>query len=171
MKTTQNYTMSIVQRLRNLAIKVEATQVVRIVATFMIVICALSVHADKLITLHFADNLEYPDAQTATWSVFQTTGILVSWFFCALNPYKEAYLVPIYIFSIQLYWVFSPKVRFDDALLQTYALGACLLFVFILYIVSRFNTAEKRREKQIQEALTIVKELADQEKINALTTA
>ena len=117
----------------------------------MIVICACSVHFDKFITLYFENNLGFRSPQSATWAVFQNLGILLIWFFIPLKPFKVSYLVPIYIFTIQNYWVYNPSIQFDDYLLQTVAIGACVLFLFITYIISKAKILHDQRALEAQQ--------------------
>ena len=114
----------------------------------MIILCALSIHADKVITLNFENNLAFKSAETATWSVFQNLGIFLMFFFIQLKPFKTSYLVPIYIYSIQLYWVFSPEIQFDNYLLQTIAIGSCALFLFIGYMVNNIRILHNKIQEE-----------------------
>ncbi len=54
------------------------------------------------------------------------------------------------MYFIQLYWVFSPGVRFDDVLLQTYAIGAVAGFVALVVAINwYFHNASDQRQKTI----------------------
>lgn len=68
------------------------------------------------------------------------------------RPYKVAITIPVYIYFIQLYWVFNPSVRFDDALLQFYAIGAVAGFVALVAAINwYFYNASNQRQKTISQ--------------------
>lgn len=58
-----------------------------------------------------------------------------------------------------MYWVFSPGVRFDDALLQTYAIGAVIAFIALIAVINwYFHHATNSRQRtigQLEQALDL----------------
>lgn len=54
------------------------------------------------------------------------------------------------MYFIQLYWVFNPGIRFDDILLQSYAIGAVLGFIALVAAINwYFHKASDQRQKTI----------------------
>lgn len=75
------------------------------------------------------------------------------------KPYKIAITIPVYMYFVQLYWVFNPAIRFDDILLQTYAFGAVFGFIALVVAINWFfhNASDKRQRTigQLERALDL----------------
>ena len=110
----------------------------------------LILFADKVITFELAENYGFSDTQTFIWVFTQSISPLLIILGFMFRPYKIAITIPLYMYFIQLYWVFSPGVRFDDVLLQTYAIGAVAGFVALIIAINWFfHNASDQRQKTI----------------------
>lgn len=68
------------------------------------------------------------------------------------KPYKIALTIPVYMYFVQLYWVFNPGVRFDDVYLQVYAIGAVAGFIALVVAINwYFHNASDQRQRTISQ--------------------
>ncbi|MEM8506192.1 MAG: hypothetical protein AAF717_00120 [Bacteroidota bacterium] len=81
-------------------------------------------------------NFGFKSPTSFIWSFFQSLTPLVLIFAFFFKPYRISYLIPIYIFSIQLYWVFDPSYQMDNPLLHVYAIGAVIGFIGLVVIIN-----------------------------------
>lgn len=67
-----------------------------------------------------------------------------------MRPYKITYLVPVYYYTIQLYWIFDPQLTLDDSLLHVYAGGVCVFVALASVIINNFfNRSIQNRATKI----------------------
>jgi hypothetical protein len=111
---------------------------VRSFASLLIVLSGLAPLSDKIISVEIANLHGYPNSVAFIWALFQTLAPILMAFGALLNSYKIAYSVPIYLYSIQLYWVFDASLTLDDVLLHVYAAGFVFSFIFIVIIINNF---------------------------------
>jgi len=135
----------------------------RIFASLIIALSGMILFTDKVITFNLEDNYGFQDSQTFIWVLCQTLSPLVLILGAVFRPYKIAYLIPVYFYSIQMYWVFMPNIKFDDELLQVYAIGCCIAFAAIVItlnvIYSRMVKTRKAKESFLEECLDFSIEL------------
>ncbi len=126
-----------------------------IIRTFASVLVALSgiiLFADKVFPYELSNNFGFSDTQTFIWVFSQTLAPLLLIIGLVFRPYFISITIPVYIYFIQMYWVFSPGVRFDDALLQLYALGTVAGFVTLIAAINwYFHNATNQRQRTISQ--------------------
>lgn len=124
--------------------------VIRTFASVLVAFSGLILFADKVLTIELAETYGFADTQTFLWVFTQSVSPLLIILGLIFKPYKIAIVIPVYMYFIQLYWIFSPGVRFDDVLLQTYALGAVAGFVALVVAINWFfHKASDQRQKTI----------------------
>lgn len=132
---------------------------IRTFASILVALSGLILFADKVITFDLSNNYGFADTQTFVWVFMQTFSPLLLILGLVFRPYKVAIIIPLYIYFIQMYWVFSPGVRFDDALLQTYAIGAVIAFIALIAVINwYFHHATNSRQRtigQLEQALDL----------------
>lgn len=106
-----------------------------------------------------AETYGFADTQSFIWVFTQSISPLILMLGLIFRPYKIAITIPVYMYFIQLYWVFSPGVRFDDIYLQTYAIGAVAGFVALVVTINWFfhNASDQRQRTigQLEKALDL----------------
>lgn len=108
--------------------------------------------ADKVITYELSNNYGFADTQTFLWVFTQTVSPLLIILGMIFRPYKIAITIPVYFYFIQLYWVFSPGIRFDDAFLQLYAIGTVAGFISLIVAINwYFHYATDQRQRTISQ--------------------
>lgn len=118
----------------------------------MVALSGLILFSDKVFPYEFSDNYGFADSQTFLWVFSQTISPLILILGLVFRPYKVAIIIPLYIYFIQMYWIFSPGVRFDDALLQTYAIGAVFGFIALIAAINwYFHHATNQRQRTISQ--------------------
>lgn len=112
--------------------------VTRAIASFLIILSGLQLFTDKIITYEFQNLYGFADSQTFLWVASQTIGPIIFCIAAMFKPYKISYSIPIYFYTIQLYWIFDPSLKMDDLLLHVYAAGAVLLFLVIVRMINMY---------------------------------
>lgn len=80
----------------------------------------------------------YTDSVSFIWAFFQTLAPLLIACGALLNSFRIAYTVPIYLYSIQLFWVFNTSLTLNDIFLHLYASGFVCGFVFVVVLINNF---------------------------------
>jgi len=101
----------------------------RIIASLIIALSGFILFTDKVFYFELNNTYGFKSSQAFIWVLTQTLSPLILVLGAVFKPYKISFLIPVYFYSIQLYWVFRPDIQFDDSLLQVYAIGCCLGFV------------------------------------------
>ena len=138
---------------------------VRIIGSIIIALSGLILFSDKVLSFELNNNYGFSDTQTFLWVLSQSLSPFLLILATVFKPYKTSYLIPIYIYSIQIFWVFKPEIKFDDALLQTYAVGALVFYILLIYFIARINELKSKKEKEqllfnkeVLETLELLKE-------------
>jgi hypothetical protein len=114
----------------------------RLFSSLLVATAGVMLICDKLFSFHFANNFGYNNSQTLAWTFAQMVIPIIIILFGFLNPYKIAYLVPVYIYSIQIYFIFSSSTN-DSTLMHLYATGSVVCFSIM---VLAFNNIFKKEE-------------------------
>lgn len=116
-----------------------------IFASFVVILSGLILFTDKIATFNLIELYGFATEQTLIWIVCQTLSPMILCLGAMLKPHKFIYFAPLYIYFIQMYWIFNPdQYDFDDALLHVYALGFCVVvFVFIIFVIKVLNLIHK----------------------------
>ena len=125
---------------------------IRTFASVMVALSGLILFADKIFPYELSNNYGFADTQTFIWVLCQTLAPLLLIIGLVFRPYFISIIIPVYIYFIQMYWVFSPGVRFDDALLQVYAIGTVAGFVTLIVAINwYFHHATNQRQRTISQ--------------------
>lgn len=125
---------------------------IRTFASILVALSGLILFADKIFPYELSNNYGFADSQTFIWVFSQTLAPLLLVLGLVFRPYFISITIPVYIYFIQMYWVFSPGVRFDDALLQIYALGTVAGFVTLIAAINwYFHHATNQRQRTISQ--------------------
>jgi hypothetical protein len=121
---------------------------VRIFGSMLIALSGLILFSDKVITFELDNNYGFNDTPTFIWIFSQSLSPFLILLGSLFKPFKISYFIPVYIYSIQIYWVFQPDIFFDNVFLQTYAIGSVLGFILLSYIIYRVNNIKSKRDKE-----------------------
>jgi len=106
--------------------------------------------ADKIFYFNFSNTHGFADSQTFIWVLTQSLSPLIIVLGALMRPYKITYLVPVYYYTIQLYWIFDPQLTLDDSLLHVYAGGVCVFVALASVIINNFfNRSIQNRATKI----------------------
>ncbi len=137
------------------AIKVK----IRIFASFLVALSGFMLYTDKVLHITLENNFGFNDTQTFLWVFTQSISPLLLIFAFIFKPYRLSFAIPIYMYAVQLIWVFNPNLDFDDALLQVYALGSVIAFIllvfFINYIFSNIKSKSQHKISFLEQALDL----------------
>ncbi|CAN5286076.1 hypothetical protein BH23BAC2_BH23BAC2_17240 [soil metagenome] len=125
---------------------------IRTFASILVALSGLILFADKVYPYELSNNYGFADSQTFIWVFSQTLAPLLLVVGLIFRPYFIAITIPVYIYFIQMFWVFNPVARFDDALLQTYAIGTVAGFVALVVAINwYFHRASNQRQRTISQ--------------------
>ena len=130
----------------------------RVFASVLVVLSGLILFSDKITNFHLDNNYGFKSTKTFIWILSQSFSPLLMAFASILKPYKSSYLVPVYIYFIQIYWVFNPSIKFDDYLLQTYAIGVICIFIGLIYIISKIKPYKSEQMENNEKFIKETKE-------------
>lgn len=120
----------------------------RIIASLIVILAGLITVTDKMFTFHFANNYGFYDSQTLVWTFTQMVGPLILIIGFLLNPFKISFSVPVYMYSVQIYFIFSSLIN-DKALVHYYASGSVLLFIVCVIAFNFISKEEQEKKSQI----------------------
>lgn len=121
---------------------------IRLIGSFLIILSGLILFSDKVLTFELENKFGFNKTSTFIWVVSQTLSPILMLLASVFKPYKTSYLIPVYIYTIQFIWIFQPQIRFDNYYLQTYAIGACIGFIALMYVINRINNIKTKKEKE-----------------------
>ena len=120
----------------------------RILASLLVIIAGLITISDKLFHFHFENNFGYYDSQTLAWTFSQMFAPILLMFAFSLNPYKVSFTVPVYLYAVQIYFIFSSHIN-DKSLFNFYAIGTVFFFLVCVYVFNLIFKDEKSKDDRI----------------------
>ncbi len=121
---------------------------VRIIGSFLVALSGLILFSDKVFSFELKNNFGFKKTSTFIWVISQTLSPILLLLASVFKPYKTSYLIPVYIYAIQLYWIFQPNVLIDNIYLHTYAIGSCFAFVLLIYVIYKINGLKLKKQKE-----------------------
>ncbi|MFV0237110.1 MAG: hypothetical protein ACK5HU_01060 [Flavobacteriales bacterium] len=127
--------------------------------TFIIILSGVILYLDKIILLFIQDVeslMGYPNLSSFIWVLTQTLSPLILILGVYIKAYKWAYLVPIYCYCLQLFYILNSSWEGDDFLV--YPLVGVLSSVIFL-IFSKISTQVRKikgKQEQIIEMYEIL---------------
>lgn len=114
--------------------------------TLLIILSGLILYSDKVlasINIQFGIPAKFKDAgldfQTYIWLLSQTISPLLIILGSILRPYFLSYIIPIYCYCLQLYFIFFDYKIIDDSYLNEYAIGTSVLLFLIFYMFRKID--------------------------------
>lgn len=115
-------------------------------ASIIVALSGFILYSDKalsLLSIQFGIPEKFKEAgmdfNTYIWLLSQTISPLLLIFGAFFKAYRISYVVPIYCYVLQLYFIFLDYKIIDDSYLQLYVLGTTMLFVAMLYTVKELE--------------------------------
>jgi len=120
----------------------------KLLGSFLIIFSVAILFTDRVTTFGITNTYGFKDPETFIWIVSQSFSPILLAIGAMMRPYRVFYFVPVYIYSIQIYWVFDPTLQVDDPLLHLYAAG-CSVGVFIFFCIALYLTKQLTRTNRI----------------------
>lgn len=120
----------------------------RLLGSFLVVLSVAILFTDKVTTFGLNESYGYRNPETFIWMITQSFGPILLVMGAMLKPYRIFYFVPVYIYTIQIYWVFDHTLQVDNPLLHLYAAG-CSVGVFIFLSIALYLTRQLTRTNRI----------------------
>ena len=135
-----------------------ARAVIKTIGSILIILSGIMLFSDKIFYFELDNNHGFQDSQTFIWVLTQSLSPLIIVLGSLLRPYRSAYLVPVYFYTIQLYWVFDTSLKIDDQLLHVYAVGVTVFIAICAWLINRFfiKSVNQRNNK-----ITFLEEMLD----------
>jgi hypothetical protein len=125
-----------------------------------LILSGVILFTDKLTSFSFKNNYGFEDSQTFVWVLCQSLSPIILCLGGMLRPYKVFYHIPLYLYFIQIYWIFDPSIQFDDLLIHVYATGFCIgVFLFTIIAIvflKRIRNNNKRMLFNIRKMSTFI---------------
>lgn len=132
---------------------------VRIFGSSLIILSGLILFSDKVLSFKLEHYFGFGDSQTLIWMTSQTLCPILLILGNILKPYKTSYLPVVYVLAIQMFWIFDGSARFDDYLLQTYAIGSMFIVCLVSYLLSKVKAMQDREISEAKEELEEAREV------------
>ena len=132
---------------------------IRIVGSIIVALSGLMLFSDKVLTIELTNNFGFKNTSTFLWVLTQSLSPFLLVLASVFKPYRISYTIPVYFYTIQLYWVFDPSLKMDDALLHLYAFGSVLGFLLLSYVIIRINDLKTRKQLMDEEFKKETKEV------------
>ncbi len=146
----------------------KAKTINKIIGSVLIILSGVILISDKVFTFELDNTYGFKHTAAFIWVFTQTVSSLMILIGYIFRPYITSFIVPVYIYSIQLYWIFNPDIRFDDYYLQSYAIAICIGFFLLLFVIMRINKMKSQKErendlflKEVGEVINLLKEKKD----------
>jgi hypothetical protein len=121
----------------------------RIIASLLVVFAGSNLLLDKFIDFKFENNFGFYDSATLIWTVTQSICPILICFASAFKPFKISYTIPIYVYTIQLYWTFT-SANSDREYMYLYCTGTVFLFFLAVFLYSKYLEIEKEKDLKIE---------------------
>lgn len=131
---------------------------IRIFASICIALSGLILYSDKVFSFQLENNFGFKSTQTFIWVLSQSVSPLLLILGSVFKPFKVSYTIPLYLYAIQTIWIFNANLRFDDVLMQTYAVGTVIGFVLLTIAI---NTVLNRTKTINESKITLLEKALD----------
>lgn len=139
----------------------ETKEKTRIFGSFLVILSVVILFADKVTNFELYNNFSFKNTNVFIWTLTQSLSPFLLIFAVFFKPYKTSFLVPIYFYAIQLYWVFDRSMQLDDYLLHVYAIGVVFFTVFLVYLIDNIQQAKKKDDKQVEDVIEEIKKTVE----------
>lgn len=130
-----------------------------VIGTVLIVLSGLILYADKAIVF-FNINIPLPsryedvqwDLETFIWMVSASISPILLIIAANFKSHKIAYIVPLYCYTLQIWFILFDFAVVDKGYLGWYAFGSCVFIVMIYFAYNKIEAQKilKRIEKEQQ---------------------
>ena len=128
----------------------------RVCSSFLVILTAVGLFSHKFIWWEFENNFGFGDTATFVWMVSILLCPMIAIFLgLVFKPFKTSYLVYVYLYTVQLYWLFSNQSNVDDYLLHVYATGAVAITIFLGYVISKAKMMHDRSVIEANERIRL----------------
>lgn len=129
----------------------------KLLGSFFIILSVAILFTDKVTTFGLTESYGYRNPETFIWMITQSLSPILFIFGALLKPYRFFYFVPIYIYFIQIYWVFDHTLKIDDPILHLYAIGfsigAFVFFCLFIYLTKQLTKTNLILIKNIKKSV------------------
>lgn len=147
----------------------------RALGSLLIALSGLLLYLDKVFSLleigEGLNSFGFSNYPTFIWVFTQSAAPMLMIIGVLLRPYIISFLIPVYCYTIQIVWVFQPNLYIDNVYLHLYAIGSCILFLGLMYLIKSISKWEKERQelkeefkKEKSEIIQILRSKAQSEK-------
>lgn len=148
---------------RLLDFEIEISTRSRIVGSLILCFSGILLYADKVARfIPPLENLIFEDytLEDYVWVLMQSIAPLFIIIGAQLKPYRVAYLVPVYVYCLQLSWSLTDN-RNDHYLANAYAIGICILVLIVFYILITVNNKYARIRSEEMEFIEESKQVLE----------
>ncbi len=118
-----------------------------LLATILIILSGLILYLDKifvLLNIELENTHGYEATPEFVWSLAQTISPILIMIGFYLKPFKEALLVPLFCYTIQLYFVLDSSLTIDRALTWIYVSGTVLINIILVIAIKKYLTRKQK---------------------------
>ena len=114
----------------------------KLLGSFLIILSGIILYLDKIM-LFFNYKFIIPEKfivagmnfQTFIWLISQTISPILLIIGAQIKSYHISYIVPLYCYTLQLFFIFKDYKIIDDTYLYIYAIGSTFLVIIVIKII------------------------------------
>lgn len=114
----------------------------KLLGSFLIILSGIILYLDKIM-LFFNYKFIIPEKfivagmnfQTFIWLISQTISPILLIIGAQIKSYHISYIVPLYCYALQLFFIFKDYKIIDDTYLYIYAIGSTFLVIIVIKII------------------------------------
>lgn len=128
-------------------------------ATVLIILSGLILYLDKIFVffnIQLSNNHGFQGTEAFVWSLSQTLSPIIMLLGLYLKPFKEALIIPLYCYVIQLWFVLDSSLTIDRPLTWLYVTGTVIFIVLLALGINKMiirNRELSRLKENIMEKI------------------
>lgn len=118
--------------------------------TVLIILSGLILYLDKIFVffdIQLQNNHGYQQTEEFIWSLSQTLSPIIMVIGLYLKPFKEALIVPLFCYVIQLWFVLDSSLTIDRPLTWLYVVGTVFFIIVLAFAIKKFINRRKKLSK------------------------
>ncbi len=148
----------------NILSEIEVSFKTRIIGTIFIVFSGLLLYLDKILGylgIESEYTFGYSNFSNFVWVFTQSVAPVLMILGMYMKPYKLSYVVAVYCYCVQLFWVFSPQYS-NDFLISAYAaIGLVMIFILLIVFIKKMITLFAKQKTKDQEFIQDAKDVLE----------
>lgn len=119
----------------------------RLISSFLVILSGMILLSDLFVdhyNINFENTYGFSSTSNFAYSISIMISPLIIILASQLKPYRISYLVPIYIISLSLYWIFFSDEFSNKSYFNIYVFGFSIILLLVISLISILVNKEKQ---------------------------